>query len=55
MTIEELAREVLEMFEAQKLYFDSRAHVALLSSKRLESALEKKCEAILSKQEGLFR
>jgi hypothetical protein len=55
ITIEELAREVLEMFEAQKRYFAGRGHVALIESKKLESALKKKCEAILSAQKGLFK
>ena len=52
MTVEELAREILDMFEAQRKYFGDRTRENLIASKRLEGALNGKCEKIL--YPGLF-
>jgi hypothetical protein len=50
-----IAHEVLEMFTAQKRYFENRSNRDLLiTSKTKESALIKKCRAILNTQEQLF-
>jgi hypothetical protein len=47
MTTIELARRVLEVRQAQKLYFRTRTHEALDESKRLERELDKLADEIL--------
>lgn len=47
MTIEELARRVLAMLDAQKRYFASRSSADLEASKALERALRRECQDLL--------
>jgi len=53
-TVEELARQVVEMLDAQARYFKSRSPEDLRASKYLESRLKADSHAILADAEGLF-
>lgn len=47
MTVEELARKVIEVLDAQRRYFKSKSAADLVASKLAERELRAACEAVL--------
>jgi len=54
VTAAELARVALEMRNAQKEYFDTRSHSALLEAGRMEAKLDRCVSHVLEGQKRLF-
>lgn len=54
MTLEDLARLVNEMRQAQKTYFRTKSASALDEAKRLEKQVDDACREVLNRQQQMF-